>query len=620
MKTNKYLKILLAALLSALFPLLSFVNSIANAQAGNSNNEIVKFIDNEINSLNQSKKVKGAVLSVVKDGTIVLSKGYGYADEKNNVKADPENSTFMIASVSKTFVALAAMQLVEAGKLDMNAEIRQYLDPDFPKFKYPVTMADLLTHSAGFEDKYSTAEIALEVEKKDEILPLNKFVRNFMPYQVFKPGEVSAYSNYGVTLAGYVIERISGISFYDYAENNIFKPLKMKNTTYKADPNGIPSKSYGPKGTEKNDIYSNSYPAGSVTSTANDMAAYMNFLMDEKKQSPLNNHGKEEMFKKQFAMSNELPGHGYVWERHEINGHVFYSHSGGSANFISTLAIYPEEKLGIFIACNQSGAFELADYYFAIAEKLYGKDREEKSYTGANSRDISGWYIPVRSVFKGSDKFVNIIMGLLTGYPKKITGNTAEGFSIGENKLTPVSEDAYLDKNMGYIKFVEKNGNLYYTPKQSYISFIRVPWIYGKEWQIFVILFFVVIGLFGFIIAIVRIIAAFAKKKGNGPIVTSLPLITTFLLLVSIPVRFIYHIDYMTYVFGDLNNTAGLPGVITFFKIAAALLLISGLCGLVSTIYIWLQKKMVFTKVFYSLWSIAAILLLSLLYQMNLIG
>lgn len=625
MKINEHYKIMLSTILAALIPMLSFAYSIASAgssedDGGKKTKEIMKYVDTQMNSLVEENQVKGVVVSIVADEETALSKGYGYADEKNNIKADAVSTIFKIGSVSKTFVALAAMQLAEQGKLDMNSPISRYLEPDFPQFRYPVTMLNLLTHTAGFEEKYSSVDIPLEIETADEMIPLNEFVRGYLPYQAFKPGEVSAYSNYGISLAGYVIERISGKSFYEYTEDRIFKPLKMTNTTFKPVPSGIISKAYGPEGTEKIDVMESSYPSGSVSTTANNMAGYMKFLLNAEDQSILSSTGKMELFKKQFAMSNELPGHGYVWERHEINGHLFYSHSGGTANFNATIAIYPEQKLGIFISCNQSGAFELAEYYFTAAEMLYGKDRQEEAYTGENSRDISGWYIPARSVFKGSDKFADLIMGLLTGYPKKITGNTKDGFAIGANRLIAVGEDAYKDTHMGYIKFTEKNGNLYYTPKQSYISFIRVPWIYGNTWQIFVVLFFIAVGAIGFAISVIATIAALIRKKGKEAILTNLPLAAVFLLFASMIGRFLYHIDYMTKVFGDLNNTAGLPGVIISFKIIAVLIAVSVLGGLVSTIYIWHKKKGIFRQLFYSVWSLASVLLVTWLIQLNLIG
>jgi Beta-lactamase class C and other penicillin binding proteins len=589
---------------------------IQSSGTNGSSQEIAEYIDSEMKQLVGNKSAKGITVSIVQNNKVILGKGYGYADEKAGSRVDPENTVFKIGSVSKIFVALAAMQLKEQGKLDMNTPVSQYLERDFPKFKYPVTMENLLTHTAGFEDLYSP----LEVEYEKDILPLKDFIRNYMPNQVFKPGEVSAYSNYGISLAGYVIEKISGMSFYDYTEKYIFEPLQMKHTTYRPTPAGTMSKAYSPVGEEKADVLEHSYPAGSVTSTAEDMGKCMNFLLDDKNQSILGSKEKEDMFDKHFAMDQEWPGYGYVWMRHEINGHVFYEHGGGTANFTSELVLFPEQKLGIFISSNQISNYELAEYSFHVAEMLYGKEQKKAAYTGENTRNISGYYIPARSVFKGSDKFAGSLLNLLSGFPKHITGNPKKGFEMDGEKLVAVGEDRYsLGDASNNIKFIQRGNHLYYSPKQYYTSCIRVPWYEGAQWQLFVILSFMMISLAGFILAAVRAIAG-VRKKAEHPVISNLPYIAVFMIFAAMVIRFICYIDYMDKVFGDVNCTAGLAGLIAFNKAAAWLLSISALGGIISTVFSWLKKRNIIVCVFYSIWSAVMIIFTSWLIQMNLLG
>ncbi len=621
MNIRKNYKVLITLFMTVLLLTQMFTNCVVNAETNKDNPEnssnIIKYIDAEMNNLVGNKLAKGVTASIIQNNELVLSKGYGYSDEKTGREVDPENTIFKIGSVSKIFVALAAMQLKEQGKLDLNVPITQYLEADFPGFKYPVTMENLLTHTAGFEDLYSPLEVRLE----SEIIPLKDFVRTGMPEQVFKPGEVSAYSNYGIALAGYVIERISGISFYDYAEENIFKPLQMNHTTYKPVPKGIISKAYSPKGEEKSDVLEHSYPAGSVTSTAEDMAKCMKFLLDDEEQSILGSKGKKEMFDKHFAMDQEWPGYGYVWMRHEINGHTFYEHGGGTANFASELVLFPEQKLGIFMSSNQISSYELAEYTFGAAEMLYGKESKKLAYLGINDRDISGYYIPARSVFKGSDKFASSILNLLYGFPKHITGNPVDGFVLDGKKLIAAGEDAYsIEGSSEYIKFMQKGNHLYYSSKQYYTSCIRVPWYEGTQWQLFVILSFIVFGLVGFILAAVCVISGTIKKRGQYPVLTHLPYMAVFLIFVSMVIRFIFYMDYMNKVFGDLNCLAGLDGVISFYKVAAPLIGISGLGGIASTVFLWLQQRNIFVCMFYSIWSVIVVIFTLWLIQLNLIG
>lgn len=189
------------------------------------------------------------------------------------------------------------------------------------------------------------------------------------------------------------------------------------------------------------------------------------------------------------------------------------------------------------------------------------------------------------------------------------------------SKLVAVGEDAYrIEGNSSYIKFVQKDNNLYYSPKEYYTSCIRVPWNEGTQWQLFVILSFIAISLIGFIVATVRTISGTIKKKGKYPILINLPYIVVFIIFLSMIIRFIYHLCYMNNVFGGLNCTAGLEGVISFFKVAASMMLIFGLGGIVSTVFLWLKKRNIIVCIFYSIWSLVIILFTLWLIQMNLIG
>lgn len=175
---KKYFKLIVALL--SLSICLSFSQTV---HAGHSTEGVADLVDLEVSRLVQEESVKGAIVSIVKEGQVVLSKGYGYADEELGIKADEANTAFRIGSISKTFVAIAAMQLVEQGKLEMDEPISTYLDADLPKFLYPITMKELLTHTAGFEDMIS----GMIVRNAKNAEPLSKGVRTNIPDQVFKP-------------------------------------------------------------------------------------------------------------------------------------------------------------------------------------------------------------------------------------------------------------------------------------------------------------------------------------------------------------------------------------------------------------------------------------------------
>ncbi len=577
--------------------------------------QVTGFIDKEIQRLVQQGMVKGITVALVKDQEIVLCKGYGYADEKKGISVDPENSTFMIGSVSKVFVPIAAMQLAERGLLDLDVSITRYLGADFLKLKYPVTMKQLLTHTAGFDFMLS----GLETEDEKDRMSLKEFVRDCQPAQVNKPGEISNYSNYGIALAGYVIECISGQSFAEYAQDNIFEPLNMNHTTYMTEARGIASKAYNPSGEEKKDVVVNSYPAGSVTSTARDMAEFMNFLLGEEQQTVLSNASKREILAKNYTMEEELPGMGYVWMRHEANGHAFFTHDGGTANFTSEIAVFPEEKLGLFISCNQinGSKYSLADCIYGTAELLYGNELTEKASILDEEEGIklNGYYAPANRIIRGSDRLLNV---LYYGFTTKLTGNSCKDYRLNGMELKYLGSHRYEGKS-GIFTFVQKNDRLYYTLNGSNNYYIRVPWYESSQWQILFLLPALLILASGFLIFGIRFLAGIITRKRKADTLVCIPPIAVFVMLGAMVLRFICHIDYMNEVFGGLNCTVGLAGVLAFFRIAAAMFLLLGLSGVASGIYLWFQRNSLILRWFYLFWCVAVFIFMSWLVRMNLL-
>ncbi|HEX2993227.1 MAG TPA: serine hydrolase, partial [Anaerolineales bacterium] len=192
--------------------------------------EMEAFLDGVIDSQMKENHVPGAVVTVVKDGVVFLSKGYGYADLETRVPVDPERTLFRPGSVSKLFIWTAVMQLVEQGKLDLNADINHYLDFTIPNtFSEPITLRHVLTHTSGFEEVNQDL-VALHPEG---MLALGEYLAKNLPARVFPPGSVMAYSNYGASLTAYIVERVSGLSFDTYVEQNIFVPLGMDHSTFR---------------------------------------------------------------------------------------------------------------------------------------------------------------------------------------------------------------------------------------------------------------------------------------------------------------------------------------------------------------------------------------------------
>src|SRR5262245_8704319 len=169
--------------------------------------------------------VAGAVVVVVKDGQILAQKGYGYADVAAHKPVDPETTLFRTGSVSKLTTWTSVMQLVEQGKLDLDADVNGYLDFKIPPREgKPITLRNIMTHTPGFEERIKS----LIIPEGQQFDPLDIYLKAWVPTRIFAPGTTPAYSNYATAVAGYIVARVSGQSYDDYVDQHILAPLGME--------------------------------------------------------------------------------------------------------------------------------------------------------------------------------------------------------------------------------------------------------------------------------------------------------------------------------------------------------------------------------------------------------
>ena len=341
--------------------------------------EVEAFLDGFFARQLEGHKIPGATVSVVKDGEVLFAKGYGEADVKAGKPVVAEETLFRIASTSKLFTATAAMQLVEEGRLDLDEDVNVYLDdveiPDTYPGR-PVTLRHLLTHTAGFEQVItgSGARDATGVE------PLGEYLSNNVPGRVRPPGEATAYSNYGMSLAGLVVEEVSGVPFARYVEENVTAPLGMDSTTFDQPPApGLRERvatGYGVEGGEPVAgpfEYIDEAPAGSVSTTATDMARFMIAHLQDGRYGDariLEEATAREMHTKQFAGDPRLDGMGLGFYEQTANGERVIEHGGNLFRFHALAAMVPERDVGIFVAYNSYGEggnfaeYELLEAFF----------------------------------------------------------------------------------------------------------------------------------------------------------------------------------------------------------------------------------------------------------------
>ncbi|HKW31887.1 MAG TPA: serine hydrolase domain-containing protein, partial [Candidatus Acidoferrum sp.] len=162
--------------------------------------DLSAFLDGLIPQQIEKGDIAGAVIAVVKDGKVLFEKGYGYSDVEKKTPVSPQDTLFRPGSISKTFTWTAVMQQVEQGKLNLDADVNQYLDFKIPStFGKPTTLRDIMTHRSGFEETIKD----LFVGEEKDLTPMSKYLPLHLPKQIFAPGTIPAYSNYATTVAAY---------------------------------------------------------------------------------------------------------------------------------------------------------------------------------------------------------------------------------------------------------------------------------------------------------------------------------------------------------------------------------------------------------------------------------
>src|SRR5829696_1631297 len=192
--------------------------------------ELAVFLDELLSRQLADKHIPGASVAVVTGDDLLFAQGYGYANLERHTPIVADQTLMRVGSIAKLFTWTALLQLAEQGKLDLNADVNTYLgDVVIPAtYPAPITLAHLLTHTAGFEDR----QLGITVARATSLVSLHEYVAAAMPERVFPPGSVTAYSNYGATLAGSIVERVSGEPFAQYVQRHILAPLTMHHSTF----------------------------------------------------------------------------------------------------------------------------------------------------------------------------------------------------------------------------------------------------------------------------------------------------------------------------------------------------------------------------------------------------
>ena len=375
-------------------------------------------------------RTPGAVVSVVKDGQVLLEKGYGWADAEKHVPVDPKTTLFRPGSTSKLFTWTAVMQQVELGKLDLDTDVNQYLDFKVPvRNGHPLTLRHIMTQTSGFEEvikdlvSFGTASPPLR-----DVLVAN------MPPLRADPGTTAGYSNYATALAGYIVQRVSGEPYEDYIEHHIFRPLGMAHSSFRQPlpPALVPlmAQGYMEAGQPGHGFeVVNLPPAGSLSATADDMSRFMLAHLQDGRLGDariLQAATAQKMHTTVTRLFPDLNGIALGFYQQDINGHRVVAHGGDLNYFHSDLALFIDDHVGLFISVNAPGKEGMgemlrvrlfngfADRYFPQPQTLNPID---KATAQAHAALLAGHWVTTR---RADSTFLRLV-DLLS--PTAITAN-----------------------------------------------------------------------------------------------------------------------------------------------------------------------------------------------------
>ena len=371
-------------------------------------------IDVYVQRLMRKRHIPGVSVAVVKDGEVVLAKGYGLANVEFGVPAT-EDTVYQLASVTKTFTATAIMLLVRDGKLSLDDKITERLT-DLPEAWKEVTVRHLLNHTSGIKSYTSTKDFHKSMRKDYAQREIIELVAK-EPLE-FQPGEKWNYNNTGYFLLGMLIEKVTGKPYGDFMDERVFKPLDMTHTRINDLRAIIPNRAHGYDwdGKElKNGEYvspTQPFAAGMLVSTVNDLMKWDASLA---RQTLLDEPSLERMWKATLLNSSEEAGYGFGWETSKVNGHRRVSHGGGIPGFSTELSRFPDDKLTVIVLTNAEGG-----HAGAIARTIAGRfvpELAEKAEEPIADNDATTTE-RLRSMFEGALRG-EVDEELFTGEAKK---------------------------------------------------------------------------------------------------------------------------------------------------------------------------------------------------------
>lgn len=336
----------------ALSLLVSIVAALTVVPNGFGQAELSTKVDRYIKEHMEIEKIPGISLAVMREGKIVLVKGYGLANVEHNVPVKPE-TIFQSGSVGKAFTVVAVLMLVDEGKLRLDDKINKYFT-DAPSAWDRITVRHLLEHTSGLSRDPENSDLRVDLTEEEHY----KIIKG-LP-MVFELGEKRGYSNAGFRLLGMLIRKVTGKFYGDYLAERVFTPLGMTTARIISEADIVPNRAAGYRlvdGELKNQEWVapmlNTTADGSLYLSVLDMAKFETALHERKLLSPASYDAIWEPLVTNDRLTQPW---GFSWHIKNINGKRIFGHGGGWQGFTANFDRYPEKKLAVMVFTNRRGA------------------------------------------------------------------------------------------------------------------------------------------------------------------------------------------------------------------------------------------------------------------------
>lgn len=485
---------------------------------------VESFLDNYLPKAMAARHIPGLVITIVKGGEPLVTKGYGVADIKTGRPVNPNRTLFDVQSVSKLFVSAAVMVARTEGAVRLHVNINRYLKGfRIPAtYKTPITLASLMTHTSGLQDR----GIGISARTPAQVQPLGKYLARTLTRRVAPPFTDLLYSDQGMSLAAYTVQSATGVPYKTFVQRHLFDPLSMHHSFFMQ----VPAKERSDKSSayafEDGRLvriphyYYNIWPTSSLWTTAADMSHFIAMQLQDGMfdgRRILSKAAIRLLHTRHFSYDPRMPGVCYDFFEHFENGRRLLIHSGGGSGFISELMLMPAEHVGWFFSYNGYDGSLIAAFRSAFLDRFFPapvphSHIETIHLSHARLEHFDGWYWATRYDRDSLGKLSSLLGGYL-----HVTA-TAKGLSIGSRLYSPVTHQVFVNQEKKVPDYVAFRRNpagkvTELLSADAEAPYYRVSWIYSQPAQLGML----ALAALGFVVVLLYTGATGAFALGKRP-------------------------------------------------------------------------------------------------------